>query len=135
MHHHVRHRGRHDAALMRVGAARGECRRGRFEAAAQLRQRHQLGCAVAGFEPPPNHPGVEDIPLLGGLDGDADAAARRDQAHRLEHPDGLAGDAAGHAVLRADAFEVDAPRPAGSVARHDLGAESGQHVVVQSADV
>ena len=63
VHHHVRHRGRHDPALMGVGAPRGQCRGGGFESAPQLRQRHQLGGPVAGLQPPPNQSGIEDIPL------------------------------------------------------------------------
>ncbi len=105
VHHHVRHRGRHDPALVRVGPPRGQRRGGRFESPPQLRERHQLGGAVAGLEPPANQPGVEDIPLLGRLDGDAHPAARFDHAHRLQHADRLAGDAARHPVLGADPVE------------------------------
>ncbi len=103
--HHVRHRRRHDPALVRIGPAGGQRRGGGLEAAPQLGERHQKRCAVVGFEPPADHPRIEDVPLVGRLDRDADPAAGRDHAHRLEHPDRFPGDAAGDAVFGADAVE------------------------------
>ena len=71
MHHHVRHRGRHNPALVRVRASRGQRCGCRFAPAPQLRERHQLGGAVAGLEPPPDQPGIKDVPLVGWLNRDA----------------------------------------------------------------
>jgi hypothetical protein len=134
MHHHVRYRGRHDPALMRVGATRGQCRSGRFEPAPQFRERDQLSGAVAGLESPADQPRVEDIPLLGRLNRDAHSAARCDHAHRLQHADRLTGDAAGQAVMCADPLERE--HLAGRVLPgHDRGAQRGEQIVVQSADV
>ena len=134
VHHHVGDRGRHDPALMRVGAPRGQ-RRGRgFEPSPQLRERHQLGGSVADLQSPPNHDRIEDVPLLGRLNRDSHPAARCDHAHRLQHADRLTGDAARHPVLRADPVERD-HLPGRVLAGHDRGAQRGEQIAVQSADV
>jgi hypothetical protein len=120
--------------MIRHGASRGQRRGGRFEPPPQLRERHQLGGAVAGLESPPNQPGIKDIPLVGRLNGDAHPASRFDHSHRLQDADRLAGDAAGHAVLRADPVERE-HLPGRVLPGHDRGAQRGEQIAVQGPDV
>ena len=102
---HVGHRGGEDPAVVGGRALGGQGGGHRLDAAAQLGQGEQLLGPVAAVEAPADHPGVEDVPLVPRLDRDPHPASGRDQPHRLQDPDRLAGDAAGHGVLLADVVE------------------------------
>lgn len=119
---------------MRIGSSGGERRGGRLETPAQLGQRQQLDGAVAGIQPPANHPGVEDIPFVRRQDRDADPAPGFHHAHRFQHADCFTGDAAGHTTIGADGFERD--HLTGRIlAGHDRGAQRGQQRAVQHTAV
>ena len=107
VHDHVGHRGRHDPALVWIGTPGGERRSDRLETPPQLREGHQLGRPVPGTEAPADQPGVEHVPLHGGLDGDAYPTARGHHAHRFQYPDSFPRDATRHPMFGADPFEVE----------------------------